>query len=58
MDYGSVTRSATVPVEQFTQYVYIRVRGRQMAFRIESTGLGVAWQLGSPRIDIRQDGRR
>jgi hypothetical protein len=34
------------------------LRGRQMAFRIESTGLGVAWQLGSPRIDIRPDGRR
>jgi hypothetical protein len=29
-----------------------------MSFRIESNGLGVAWQLGSPRIDIRPDGRR
>lgn len=46
-------------VEQYTPQVYTRLRGRQMAFRIESTGqLGVAWQLGSPRIDIRPDGRR
>ena len=45
-------------VQEFTGQVYTRLRGRQLAFRIESTGLGVAWQLGSPRIDIRPDGRR
>ena len=45
-------------VNQFTGQVYTRLRGRQMAFRIESTDVGTAWQLGSPRIDIRQDGRR
>jgi hypothetical protein len=45
-------------VQEFTGQVYTRLRGRQMAFRIESTGTGVAWQLGSPRIDIRPDGRR
>ena len=45
-------------VQEFDGQVYTRLRGRQMAFRIESTGLGVAWQLGSPRIDIRPDGRR
>ena len=45
-------------VNQFTGQVYTRVRGRQMAIRIESTGTGVAWQLGAPRIDIRPDGRR
>jgi hypothetical protein len=45
-------------VQEFTGQVYTRLRGRQMAFRIESTTLGVAWQLGSPRIDIRNDGRR
>ena len=45
-------------VNQFDGQVYTRVRGRQMAIRIESTGVGVAWQLGSPRIDVRQDGRR
>jgi hypothetical protein len=45
-------------IQQFDGQVYTRLRGRQMAFRIESTGLGVAWQLGTPRIDIRNDGRR
>jgi hypothetical protein len=52
---------ATVPeytIQQFTGQVYTRLRGRQMAFRIESSDVGVAWQLGSPRIDIRPDGRR
>jgi hypothetical protein len=54
----TVTRTASYPVEQFTGQVYTRIRGRQMAFRMESTDLGVTWQLGSPRIDIRPDGRR
>jgi len=45
-------------IQQFTGQVYTRLRGRQMAFRIESSDKGVAWQLGSPRIDIRPDGRR
>jgi hypothetical protein len=45
-------------VQQFTEIVYVRVRGRQMAFRISSDGLGVQWQLGVPSLDIRPDGRR
>ena len=45
-------------VQQFTQQVFVRIRGRQMALRIESNDLGVAWQLGVPRIDTRPDGRR
>ena len=46
-------------VQQFDGQVYTRIRGRQMAFRIESAGqTGVSWQLGYPRIDIRPDGRR
>ena len=45
-------------VQQFTQIIYVRVRGRQMAFKISSEGLGVQWQLGVPSIDIRPDGRR
>jgi hypothetical protein len=55
---ATVTRSATVPIEQFTGQVYLRVRGRQIAFTMESTAEGVAWQLGSPRLDMRPDGRR
>ena len=57
-DAPRVIRTATYPVQQFTGQVYTRIRGRQMAFRIESASLGTAWQLGAPRIDIRNDGRR
>jgi hypothetical protein len=57
-DNGAITRSAVVPVEQFTGQVNIRVRGRQMAMKIESDGVGVMWQLGSPRIDLKPDGRK
>jgi hypothetical protein len=45
-------------VQQFTEIVYTRIRGRQMAFKVSSDGLGVNWQLGVPAIDIRPDGRR
>jgi len=45
-------------VQQFTQMVYTRIRGRQMAFKVSSDGLGVQWQLGVPSIDVRPDGRR
>ena len=57
----SANNYTTVPqytIQEFDGQVYTRLRGRQMSFRIESTGVGVAWQLGSPRIDIRPDGRR
>lgn len=54
----TVTRTATIPVEAFTGQVNIRVRGRQMVMRVASTDLGVQWQLGAPRIDVKADGRR
>lgn len=55
---ASVTRTATVPIEQFTGQVYVRVRGRQMIIQFANEQLGSQWQLGSPRIDIKPDGRR
>jgi hypothetical protein len=57
-DNGVVTRTATVPIEAFTGQVNIRVRGRQMSIKMASDGLGVQWQLGAPRLDIRPDGRK
>jgi hypothetical protein len=45
-------------VQEFTEIVYTRVRGRQMAFKISSNTVGTQWQLGVPRIDTRPDGRR
>jgi hypothetical protein len=53
--YASTT---TYNVQQFTQQVFVRIRGRQMAFKISSSDLGTQWQLGAPRIDVRPDGRR
>jgi hypothetical protein len=53
-----VTRVATIPVEQFTGQINTRVRGRQLSMKIQSNQLGTTWQLGAPRIDIKQDGRR
>tara|TARA_Y100000385_G_scaffold159704_1_gene165699 strand:- start:153 stop:800 length:648 start_codon:yes stop_codon:yes gene_type:complete len=58
VDNATVTRSATVPIEQFTGQVFVRVRGRQLTFKLESTALGVAWKLGIPRLEMRPDGRR
>jgi hypothetical protein len=54
----SYATTTTYNVQQFTQQVYVRIRGRQMAFKISSSDLGTQWQLGSPRIDVRPDGRR
>lgn len=55
---GSVVRSATVPVEKYTTQINTRVRGRQLSIKVQSADLGVQWQLGAPRLDIRPDGRR
>jgi hypothetical protein len=54
----SVARTSTVTIEQFTNIIYTRIRGRQMIIKIGSSGVGTTWQLGAPRIDIRPDGRR
>ena len=55
---GSVARSSVVPIEAYTNQVNVRVRGRQMSIKLESSAEGVKWQLGSPRLDIRPDGGR
>jgi hypothetical protein len=45
-------------VDVYTDQVFMRARARQMAVEIESTNLDVQWQLGSPRLDGRPDGKR
>jgi len=55
---GTTSRTQTTPVEEFTEQLDLRVRGRSFALRVESDALGSKWKLGSPRVDIRQDGRR
>ena len=53
-----VTRTSTAVIEQFTNIIYTRIRGRQMIMKAQSDGLGVTWQLGAPRIDVNIDGQR
>ena len=53
-----VEKTASVPVEQFTQDAHIRLRGRSIAIKVDSSATGTGWRLGSPRIDVRSDGRR
>lgn len=55
---GSAVRTASSPVETFTELLNLRVRGRSFAIKVDSSALGTKWKLGSPRVDIRPDGRR
>ena len=55
---GTAVRTASSPVETFTEILNLRVRGRSFAIRVDSSALGTKWKLGSPRVDIRPDGRR
>ena len=56
---AAVTKGSTyVITEEFTGQIFTRMRGRQMIFKIASNQVNTVWQLGAPRIDIRQDGRR
>ena len=57
----NVTQSAAATssvVEQFTDQVYVRLRGRSFSLKINSSATGVEWRLGTPRVEIRPDGRR
>ena len=45
-------------IDEFTEQIHVRARGRQLTLKINSTTTGVAWQLGTPRAEIRPDGRR
>ena len=55
---GATVRTASSPVETFTELLNLRVRGRSFAIKVDSSALGTKWKLGSPRVDIRPDGRR
>tara|TARA_R110001592_G_scaffold345982_1_gene638259 strand:- start:209 stop:2383 length:2175 start_codon:yes stop_codon:yes gene_type:complete len=55
---GTAIRTQSIPVEEYTQQLNLRSRGRSFALRVESAAVGSRWRLGSPRVDIRQDGRR
>jgi len=57
-DDDPVAKTASSPVEQFTNELFMRLRGRSFAFRLDSSETGVGWRLGTPRVELRQDGRR
>jgi hypothetical protein len=57
-DASDSQRVIETSVDQYTGEVFVRARGRQMAFKVSSDDLGVQWQLGSVRLDVRQDGKR
>jgi len=57
-DTSTITATKTVDVQEFTEQAFVRIRSRQMAFRVESSGTNIAWKLGASRIDLRPDGQR
>ena len=57
-DTSTITATKTVDVQEYTEQAFVRIRGRQMALRVESSDTNIAWKLGAPRIDVKPDGRR
>ena len=57
-DTETATRIATTPVEQYTNQLFLRARGRSFALRIDSSSSGTKWKLGTPRVEIKKDGRQ
>jgi hypothetical protein len=57
-DADPVVKTSSSPVEQFTNELYVRLRGRSMSLRVESNQVNTAWRLGDPRLDLRTDGRK
>lgn len=55
---GGTTRTASSPVEQWTNKLDLRLRGRHFVLRVSSSGTGVKWRLGVQRFEVRPDGRR
>jgi hypothetical protein len=55
---SSISQTATIPIEQFTEQAFVRLRGRQLSFKISSEQVGTFWTLGTPRIEIQPDGKR
>jgi len=55
---GVAGTKVSTQVYNYTTQSWVRLRGRQVIFRIESNTLGVQWQLGTPRLEIQPDGKR
>ena len=57
-DTANIVKSSSVPVEQYTEKVDLRVRGRAVSLKISSNQVGTTWRTGLNRLDIRPDGKR
>ena len=57
-DVRTVSKAVTATVDQYTNNVWVRLRGRSINLKVSSTGLGVCWLLGTVRINLRVDGRQ
>jgi hypothetical protein len=55
---SSISQTATIPIEQFTEQAFVRLRGRQVSFKISGSQVGTFWTLGTPRIELQKDGKR
>jgi hypothetical protein len=55
---GTKDVGARFTVTPVTEQNWIRVRARQISFRIESSDVGVGWRLGNLRADMQVDGKR
>ena len=55
---SNTQRVIETTVDQYTEQIFMRARARQLALKVQSTGLDTQWQLGSPRLDMRPDGKR
>ena len=55
---GNTVRSVASPIEKYTEQLDVRIRGRAVSVRVESNQVNTQWRLGTPRIDLRPDGRR
>ncbi len=58
-DSGDVIRTSVISgQDNYTNQLFMRLRGRQMNLKVSSDTAGVDWRLGSPRLEMRPDGRR
>lgn len=55
---SAISQTATIPIEQFTDQAFVRLRGRQMSFKVSSNTAGTFWTLGTPRVELQPDGKR
>lgn len=54
----TAANKVSLQVYDYTKDIWVRLRGRQVAFKVGSNALGVQWQSGINRLEIQSDGRK